>query len=138
MTNQRFGHESDLKAVDDVRDRHVAALNAGKAGDWVAEFTEDGVQMPPNAPANIGKQAIGAWSQGFLGHFNVTFALDVEEVRIVDSWAFERGGYSITLGPKNGGDAFTDSGKYITLYRREPAGDWRMARDIWNSSVSPA
>ena len=91
----------------------------------------------PNAPANIGKEAIDAWSQGFLGHFRVQFALDVDEVRILDDWAFERGGYSIALDPKAGGDSMTESGKYITLYKREPAGTWRMARDIWNSSEKP-
>lgn len=136
MNNERYGRETDLKAIDQVRELHVAALNAGRAGDWVAQFTDDGVQMPPNAPANIGKDAIGAWSQGFLGHFRVHFALDVDEVRIMNEWAFERGGYSIALDPKAGGAPLKDSGKYITLYRREPEGTWRMARDIWNSSNS--
>lgn len=134
MKHQRHGNEAELNAVDHVRELHVAALNAGQADDWAAQFTDDGVQMPPNAPANIGKQAIGAWSGGLLGHFRVQFALDVDEVRILDDWAFERGGYAITLDPKAGGPLLKDSGKYITLYRRDQKGTWRMARDIWNSS----
>jgi ketosteroid isomerase-like protein len=67
-----------------VREQHVAALNAGAADAWVAKFSDDGVQMPPNAPANIGKEAIATWSQGFLSHFRVQFALDADEVRILD------------------------------------------------------
>jgi uncharacterized protein (TIGR02246 family) len=136
MKHERYGHEADLNAIDRVREQHVAALNAGDADAWVAEFTDDGVQMPPNAPANIGKEAITAWSQGFLSHFRVQFALDVDEVRILDEWAFERGDYSIALDPSAGGSSLKDTGKYITLYKREPSGTWRMARDIWNSSNS--
>jgi ketosteroid isomerase-like protein len=46
----RVGSETDLEAIDRVRDAHVAALNAGDAEVWVAQFTDDGVQMPPTRP----------------------------------------------------------------------------------------
>jgi ketosteroid isomerase-like protein len=52
---QGLGSEADLNAIDRVREDHVAALNAGDADKWVAQFTEDGVQMPANAPANVGR-----------------------------------------------------------------------------------
>ncbi len=45
-----------------VRDAHVAGLDAGDAEAWVAQFTDDGVQMLPNAPANVGRTMIGPWS----------------------------------------------------------------------------
>jgi uncharacterized protein (TIGR02246 family) len=135
--NQRQGNETELKAIDGVRDAHIAALNAGDAGAWTALFTDDGVQMPPNAPANIGKAPIGSWSHGLLSHFGVRFALAVDEVRVLGDWAFERGAYTIGLSPKAGGPAMQDLGKYITVYQRDPAGQWRMARDIWNSSNPP-
>ena len=135
--NERYGSEADLRAIDTIREDHVAALNAGNADAWVAQFAEDGVQMPPNAGANVGKAMIGSWSRGLLGHFRVQFALTVEEVRVLGDWAFERGGYTIGLDPAAGGPAMQDAGKYITLYRKTPADAWRMARDIWNSSNPP-
>jgi hypothetical protein len=46
---ERIGSETDLEAIDRVRDAHVAALNAGDAGAWVAQFTDDGVQTPMSA-----------------------------------------------------------------------------------------
>jgi uncharacterized protein (TIGR02246 family) len=97
------GNESDLKAINRVRDAHVAALNAGDAEAWVTQFTDDGVQMPSNAPANVGSKAIKSWSQVLLDHFHVQFALTVDEVRVWGEWAFERGGYTISLHPKGGG-----------------------------------
>lgn len=138
MTNpERQGSETDLRAIDAVREAHVAALNAGDAKAWTALFADDGVQMPPNTPANTGKAKIAAWSEGLLGQFRVQFALAVEEIRVLGDWALERGAYSIGLNGKAGGPAMKDVGKYITVYQRRPAVGWRMARDIWNSDNPP-
>ena len=134
---KRTGSEVDLKAIDSVRDAHVTALNAGDARAWVAQFTDDGVQMPPNALANVGQTAIEAWSQGFMSLFRLEFALGVDEVHVFGEWAFERGTYSISLHPKSGGPPMQDMGKHITIYQRKSGVGWRIARDIWNTSNPP-
>ena len=135
--SERQGSEADLRAIALVREAHVNALNAGDANAWTAQFTDDGVQMPPNAAANTGRAKIKSWSQGLLGQFQVRFALAVEEIRVLGEWALERGAYSISLNAKAGGPAMKDVGKYITVYQRMPADGWRMARDIWNSDNPP-
>lgn len=134
---ESIGSQIDLEAIERVRDAHVTALNADDAEAWVAQFTEDGVQMPPNAPANLGRTMIRSWSQAFLGQFRLQFALAVEEVRVLGEWGFERGGYTISLHPKAGGPLMQDKGKYITVYQLKPGDSWRIARDIWNSSNPP-
>jgi uncharacterized protein (TIGR02246 family) len=136
--HERIGNEVDLKAIDVVRDAHVAALNAGDAQAWVAQFTDDAVQMPPNAPPNVGAANIASWSQAFLDHFRVRFALAVDEVRVSGEWGFERGTYTIGLTAKAGGPAMQEIGKYLTVYQRNPGNTWRMARDIWNSNSPPS
>jgi uncharacterized protein (TIGR02246 family) len=125
---------SELEGLDRLREAHVAALNAGDADAWVACFTADAVQMPPNHPSNVSAERIRDWSAGMLAAFQAEFSLTPEEVRPAgDEWAFERGTYTITLTPRAGGDALRDVGKYITLYQRQADGAWLMARDIWNS-----
>lgn len=131
--HERYGDETDLVAIDTVRKDHVEALNAGNAGAWVEQFADDGVQMPPNTPANVGKENISLWSAGLLSNFRVKFGLTVDEVRILGDWAFERGAFSIALDPAAGGPSMEDRGKYVTIYRRGAGGRWQMARDIWNS-----
>jgi len=75
--------ESDVKAIDRVRQAHVAAVNSTNAEAWVTMFTEDGVQMPPFAPANIGKKMMINWIRGFLDLFGLEgFALSVAELQI--------------------------------------------------------
>jgi uncharacterized protein (TIGR02246 family) len=134
---EHTGSEVDLKAIDNVRDAHVGAVNAGDARTWAAQFTDDGVQMPPNMPVNVGRSLIESWSKAFMDLFGLEFALSVEEVRVLGKWAFERGIYTISLSPKSGGPPMQDDGKYITIYQRKSGESWRMARDIWNSNNSP-
>jgi uncharacterized protein (TIGR02246 family) len=127
-------NQADVQAINNVREAHIAALNAGDVDAWVAAFTNDGVQMPPNAPANLGSESIRVWSQAFLAPFRTEFTLLVDEVQVAGDWAFERGTYKITLTPKAGGEPIQDIGKYITIYERQPGAAWGMARDIWNSN----
>lgn len=98
-------HGVDVEAIRSVREAHVAALNAGQADAWASLFTDNGVQMPPNAPANAGRDRIRSWSRAFLDMFRAAFALAVEEIRTGGDWAFERGAYRIRLTPAAGGRA---------------------------------
>lgn len=130
-------NQADVEAINNVREAHIAALNDGDVDAWVTAFTDDGVQMPPNAPANFGCERIRAWSQAFLAPFRAEFTLLVDEVRVAGDWAFERGTHTINLTPKAGGEPMQDIGKYLTIYERQPGGAWGMARDIWNSNNPP-
>src|SRR6059036_2143619 len=96
------GTDDDIGAIQRVREAHIASLNAGDADAWARLFTDDGVQMPPNAPANIGREMIRAWANAFLSAFRAAFALSVAEVRVAGDWAFERGTYRIALTPRAG------------------------------------
>jgi uncharacterized protein (TIGR02246 family) len=130
--------EAAIEAIDSAREAHVAALNTGDVDAWVAGFTDDGVQMPPGYPSNVGGEAIRAWAIAFLAPFDVNFAISPNEVGVASAdWAFESGTWEITLTPKAGGEPIRDNGKYITLYQRKSDDTWAMARDIWNSSNPP-
>jgi uncharacterized protein (TIGR02246 family) len=129
--------EADLRAIDRTREAHIAALNQGNVDAFAALFSEDVIQMPPNAPANAGRAKIRAWIQAFMGAFRIEFALEVAEVQLAGDWAFERGGYRIRLSPKAGVGAMQEAGKYITIYQKQADGAWLTARDIWNSDNPP-
>jgi uncharacterized protein (TIGR02246 family) len=126
--------KSDAEVIEAVRAAHVAALNTRDAAEWAGLFTEDAVQMPPNAPANVGRANILTWSNGLLRAFRVKFALSVSELQVVDDRAFESGSYTITLTPDSNGRANEDNGKYVTIYQRLSSGGWAITRDIWNSN----
>src|SRR5215470_13433514 len=117
--SKTYSNHGDLRAMDRVRQAHVAAVNSTNAEAWIAMFTEDGVQMPPFAPANIGKKMMINWVRGFLDVFALAeFALSVAELQVIGDWAFERGTYTINFTHKASGNVMPDVGKYITIWQR--------------------
>jgi len=51
-----------------------------------------------------------------------------EEVMLDGDFAYERGGGSITRMVK--GERVTDGGRFLTVWRRQPDGDWKIFRNI--------
>ncbi|HEY3244600.1 MAG TPA: SgcJ/EcaC family oxidoreductase [Phycisphaerae bacterium] len=137
MTPADHDAAADAEALGRLREAHVAAVNRGDLNGWIGLFAEDGVQMPPQSRANVGRPAIKEWSRGFLSSFRVEFALFVDEVQVTGDWAFERGAYRIIRAPKGGGMPHQDVGKYITIYQRQAGGAWAIARSIWNTDQPP-
>jgi DNA-binding NtrC family response regulator len=72
----------------------------------------DALQMPPNAPANVGKANIRSWAESFLSAFRTKFTLSVAELQVVTDRAFESGAYSITLTPDGDSRSIEDIGKH--------------------------
>jgi uncharacterized protein (TIGR02246 family) len=132
--------EADVAAIQTLVQTWGAAVEAGDIAGILALYTDDIVQMPPDAPANRGKQAIEKFYGGGLELFSfaVTWPVEgTEEVVVADGWAFYISEYIERLTPKAGGEEFAVSGKIIEICQKQPDGSWKFAREIWNSN-SPA
>lgn len=130
--------EADTAAIKEIWNQYASSLMSGDADRWISLWTEDGVQMPPGQPPVIGKEQIGAGTRGFLDEFVVEdFDINNEEVRVAGNWAFARGTFTGAYSSKEGGEGFSDDGKFMTILQRQPDGSWKIHRDIFNSNVPP-
>jgi uncharacterized protein (TIGR02246 family) len=123
-------------AVNQVWKEYSASLNAGDMDRWVALWTEDGVQMPPDEPAVVGKESIRARNRRVADQFAFDIGITNVEVRTAGDWAFARGTYRASLTPKQGGKPIPIDGKYMTILARQADGSWKIHRDIFNSNVA--
>src|ERR1700674_4876732 len=109
--------------------RFIAAFNAGNADTVSSFYADDAVMLPPNQPIERGAAAIRGGVNGFMNamHPTVNFAPD----RIVQSCdlAYEYGHYTTTSPNGN------DQGNYVTVWHRQPNGDWKIVADSVNSST---
>ena len=127
------------EAIDAIWREYEASLLAGDVDRWIAQWMEDGVQMPPNMPPRVGKETIFAAVSGFLSQYEYTdFVIDNEDAEVNGDLAFARGTYAASFAAKAGGDPVGVEGKYMTILRRQADGSWKIYRDIFNSNVPPA
>ncbi len=121
-------------AINGVWSRYTSSLNSGDIDGWMSLWVDSGVQMPPNEPPVIGKEAIRARNKGVLDRFAFSMTITNHEVGVGGDWAFARGTFAATLTPKAGGAAVSIDGKYMTILARQPDGSWKIHRDIFNSN----
>jgi ketosteroid isomerase-like protein len=60
-----------------------------------------------------------------------------EEIQLSGNFGFARGTYSALLVPKAGGEEIPIDGKYLTIFKKQADGTWKIYRDAFNSSVPP-
>jgi uncharacterized protein (TIGR02246 family) len=127
--------EADLKKIDDATQTAMNAALARDFATWAALFLEDAVINPPNEPAVKGRAAIRAWLEKFPPM--TEFKLNNEKVEGREDLAYLLGTYSMTITPSGVPGPVKDSGKYVTIMRRQPDGRWLCAVDMFSSDLPP-
>jgi ketosteroid isomerase-like protein len=114
--------------------RIEAVENAGIAAAAIPLMTEDVVFMVPTAPVLCGRDTvvefIGRNFGWLLERYERRIGYVSDEVRECGDVAFDRGRFTFTCTPKEGGVPEVNSGKYLFVYERDRAGSWRISRAI--------
>jgi uncharacterized protein (TIGR02246 family) len=135
MNRTIISHENVEVAVKAVFQEYASSLGDGDADRWIALWTEDGVQMPPGAPPNIGREKIFSWLRGAMELFGFSdMQISNKEVQVAGDWAYARGTYTVTYIPKDGSDPVFIDGKYMSIFQKQADGSWKLHRDIFNSN----
>lgn len=116
--NQRFG--------DGIRNADASIVGS--------LYTKDALLMPPNFETIHGREGTQKFWEGAI-KMGVKDAV-LKTVELVDKGdtAEEIGNYTLKIHPA-GQSPFEDKGKYVVLWKRDADGEWRLHRDIWNSSM---
>lgn len=126
-------------AVNAIWDEYEASVIAGDIDRWIAQWTEHGVQMPPNEPLVEGKENIYARVAANMAAGPTTdFVITPLETTSAGDWAYSRGVYTVTFPLGDSGEQGMIDGKFMTVLQRQPDGTWKIHRDIYNSNVPPA
>jgi uncharacterized protein (TIGR02246 family) len=123
-------------AMKEVGDRYCAAMNDGDAAAYLANWDDEGIQMPPNAPMVVGKAAIAAKMPNVYKAMDFKgFAIKpVESVQVGDL-GYLLCTYSYSVTPTAGGATTTFDGKSLSIYRKQADGSWKVYRDCFNSNT---
>lgn len=122
-----------LRAADAQWQRAFSANDLKRSVDFCAA---DGSVMAPNAPIATGKPAITQLFSTFFSwpDFKISWnATDVEVARSGEL-GYTTGLYELSFKDPSG-KVINDNGKYVTVWKKQADGSWKVLRDIFNSNL---
>jgi uncharacterized protein (TIGR02246 family) len=122
-------------AIEKANAAFSEAMKRGDAAGAASNYAADAIVMMPNVPAMRGTAAITAGMSAMVKDMTiVVFVPKTESVIIAGDLAVETGSVQMTMKPKAGPE-MKDTGKYLTVWKHQADGSWKIIRDINNSDL---
>ena len=120
------------------RDFDRATAETGVEG-WVSYFAEDGQMFPAGAEMVSGRQAIREAMAPAFGdpEFSLRWKPLGADVSRAGDLGYTYGTY-VARGPSPQGGAVERHGKYVSIWKKQADGSWKIVVDIGNSSPQPS
>lgn len=143
FTAESFAQDKDMtqtrKWIEETASRLEEAMVNGD-NDYLMNLYGDNVYSLPayepmvHGKANVMSNYKKMMESGFK--FNT---IDFEVVDVIGSgtMAIEIGTYDMNMSIPGMEDPIDDNGKYITVWEKDSAGNWKIAAEIWNSDINP-
>jgi ketosteroid isomerase-like protein len=124
---------TDIKAIRNWIKNYTEAINTADIERILSCESEDVYYLPPNQPHFSGKENLRKWFWAYFNYCTPSESLDLVDFQVFGDFAYLQGTYSVSGKTKLSGEEFTDKGKYVNFFKRQPYGDWLCTQSIWNS-----
>jgi len=107
--------------------------SAADVDNFMSFWAPDGTAYPPGMPATTGVDNIRKTFSAMAGTpgFSVMWTASKADVAGTGDIGYTTGRYEMTM---NGAK---DAGKYVTVWKKQPDGVWKVQEDIFNSDMPP-
>jgi uncharacterized protein (TIGR02246 family) len=121
------------QAIDQGNTKMADALAKADTAAIMSMYDNDAVVMMSGQPAWRGKADISTQGTGMLQAVKFSdVKFTTSNVDIAGDYAIETGTYAMT-GTEKGKKPVPDKGKYVTVWKKQADGSWKVYRDISNS-----
>ena len=120
--------KSDEQKIHEVHSIWIDAVNCGDLVRLLTLMTEDVVFLNPGQ-APFGRDGFSAAFSTAHQKVQLRCISELEEVVVVGEVAYTRSRDALSVTPQSGGETTQLAGHRLTVYRKQPAGHWLLARD---------
>lgn len=123
---------ADVKAIAKVMAQYAEALNKDDVDLYCTIHDVDAEKMPQHRPWIAGAAAIRKFFNGISKNFRWQNAVvHPMEIEVFGGFAYSRGSYSFDMISKADGTIDHTSGKFLTVFKQQPDGSWKIYRDSY-------
>ncbi|KPJ93465.1 MAG: hypothetical protein AMS18_05700 [Gemmatimonas sp. SG8_17] len=114
-------------------DRAFAQATAARGVDgWVSYFADDGVQFRPGGTVSGHAEIRAMMAPAFADtNFSLTWEPVTAEVSLAGDLGYTIGRYE-SRGLGTDGQETVSTGSYVSIWRKQPDGSWKVVLDIGN------
>jgi ketosteroid isomerase-like protein len=124
-----------IAAVYDVYIKGVQTLDADL---WMTNWDVNGVKFMQGMPAIVGKAAISNFAHARFAAFESRkMTINVDDVDVEGNLALARGSYISEDRLKSGSGPMITDGWFLTAFKKQVDGSWKIYRDCVASRVPP-
>ena len=127
--------EADIQAVKDLVAEMNAALNTSDFEKFMSLYADDAIEIPPNKPAQIGKEAIRSSIQQFFDEVTCQEEDIVKNIHVSGDLAVAHVIYSGVATPKAGGELRKGKGNIIMVFEKQSDGVWKRTYTIYSNEL---
>jgi uncharacterized protein (TIGR02246 family) len=130
----------EKKKLEKILQEYEKTVNSNDFEGWLSLWADEGIQLPPNAPANRGIDQIKNAMKPAFDELNMHADIsEVTNVHVFGDVGVTTCLYSINATPKAGGESFDvmKDGKALTIFKKSENGEWKVMFDCFNSNITP-
>jgi len=131
---------ADLAAVRSVEAAWVQDIATKDVDKFTSYYADDASVLLPNEMMITGKDNIkAAWKPVLADpNFALTFHSTRGEASKSGDFVYVIGTYSMTTSSPRNQSPVTDQGKYLTVFKKQADGGWKVVADMINSDMPAA
>jgi len=130
---------NDVYAINVAKTEFREGYNTGDIDRLVATFHPDGfTDMSEGQASKYGSEAIAVWRKRLaelFADYQARLTPIIIDVVVLGGTAYDYGWHELTLTPKAGGSVVRERYRYFELWKKDAAGEWKIAMHMTNSDV---
>jgi ketosteroid isomerase-like protein len=132
---------ADKAAIAAAFEQYCRCAMEGDAEAFLELHDRDAYKMPQDRPMfqiwEVADSIKGSFAKS-KEQMTTEMRIDPQEIVILGDHAYAMGTYYKAVTPKSGGDPAITDGKFLTVFRKNDEGEWKILRDCYNNNVAAA
>jgi uncharacterized protein (TIGR02246 family) len=127
---------ADAHAIQARSEEWSKAAVAKDAAKFASFYADDATMMLPNEPVFKGMDAIKNVLTPSMQDPNFALSFTAQKIEVSGVLGYLQGTLSHTTTARDG-KPFVDKGKFVTVWKKQADGSWKIIVDISNSDLPP-